>query len=197
MEWRRQTCHSCWPKEPVRNSHPRLAYQWCKQQGQVIFHKVLLRLVNQHGRAATRAPSPRPHPPPPLLYTSLLFPVPSLEKQSLWQAGTITRRQHRRGRPCPSAHTTVDKAQPVHFRGLIDIAAIDQHRATHGAANLQHVERLEFIPFGHDNECIGILGYLVGVLAESNRVQVNTFTLQGFMPGLRGNRVVDLYHGTL
>src|SRR3954454_3241281 len=42
------------------------AHGWAIPFGQYIANK-----EHGHGRAATRAPSPRPHPLPPLLYTKL------------------------------------------------------------------------------------------------------------------------------
>src|SRR5256714_12485671 len=38
MQWCRQACHSCRSKEPVGHSHSWLAYQWRKQQRQIVFH---------------------------------------------------------------------------------------------------------------------------------------------------------------
>src|SRR5438128_1626382 len=97
---------------------------------------------------------------------SLLFPVSSWYQPYLWRTRTVSRWQHRRGGACPSTHATVDEAQAVHFACFIDIASVDEHRAAHGTTNLKHIERLELIPFCHNDQCINILCHFVGTLAE-------------------------------
>ncbi len=48
----------------------------------------------------------------------------------------------------------IDEAQAAHFIYFEDIAAIDDDRAAHGGANVQHVQRLELVPLGDEQESV-------------------------------------------
>src|SRR5690349_17164641 len=61
-----------------------------------------------------------------------------------------------------AAHAEILKAEPGHFRWVVDVPAVEEHRAAHRAAHARHVELLELIPLGDERHRVASLGELVG-----------------------------------
>src|SRR5438309_2211479 len=84
---------------------------------------------------ATQA-SPLHSTPLPPLRVCLPFPPDNLPLYQLRNAGTVSRRQHRRCGTHSPTHAAIDKAQSIHLLRFINVTPIDQHWTPHGAANL-------------------------------------------------------------
>src|SRR5215472_92645 len=68
---------------------------------------------------------------------------------------------------CPSVapDTAIDKAEPAHLLGVIDVAAVDHDRPPHQAFELLEIELLELVPFSHDDYGVGAPGHGLRIAA--------------------------------
>src|SRR6266849_5614531 len=102
-----------------------------------------------------------------------LFPVPLADE--LLRRGAVSGWQDGGGGGGAASHAAIDEAQAVHLRRLIDVSTIDHHRAAHGGADLQHIQRLELVPLGHDYQGVRALRRFIGIRAKLHLLHTHAF----------------------